>query len=107
MWVVAIFTTVELSTVIDQDPHDFRDRCTVIQTRPARGEFMDPFRLSGAFGRFVSAVHMGAGCRFFTCLGIAGPQGLRERCSEGGWRPWPEASHTNRRPPPEGDRADR
>lgn len=30
VWVMGIFTGASLSTVIDQDPHDFRDRCTVI-----------------------------------------------------------------------------
>src|SRR4051812_37400215 len=40
VWVKPIFTTIELSTVIDQDPHDFQDRCTVIPARPARGKFL-------------------------------------------------------------------
>lgn len=35
----SIFTTVELSTAFDQDPHDFRDRCTVIAMRSGRAEF--------------------------------------------------------------------
>jgi hypothetical protein len=40
VWVMAIFTTAELSTVFDQDPHAFPDPCTVIPARPARAEFM-------------------------------------------------------------------
>jgi helicase/secretion neighborhood CpaE-like protein len=70
--VKAIFTAAELSTVFDQDPHDFRDRRTVIPTRSVRGRFTAAFRLSDAFGRFVSAVHMEAACRLFTRAGIAG-----------------------------------
>jgi hypothetical protein len=35
----SIFTSFELSTVFDQDPHDFPDRCTVIPMRPGRAEF--------------------------------------------------------------------
>ena len=83
VWVTAIFTTTELSTVFDQDPHDFPVRCTVIPARSDRGEFMAGSDCRGVYGRFLSAVHMEAGCRFFTSLGIAWPQGLRGRHSEG------------------------
>ncbi|AKZ57153.1 hypothetical protein SAM23877_4108 [Streptomyces ambofaciens ATCC 23877] len=48
---MAIFTTVELSTVFDQDPHDFPDHCTVIPMRPGRAEFHGRFRLPDAYGR--------------------------------------------------------
>lgn len=34
VWVTGIFTATVLSTVIDQDPHDFPDRCTLIPPVP-------------------------------------------------------------------------
>lgn len=44
----------------------------MILTRSVRGRFLAGFRLSDAFGRFVSAVHMEAACRLFTRAGFTG-----------------------------------
>jgi hypothetical protein len=57
VWVMGIFTTARLSTVLDQDPHDFRVRGTVIPARPAREvqrRFGEPVPMAGSYRRDVS-----------------------------------------------------
>ncbi|CAM5437784.1 hypothetical protein SPURM210S_04484 [Streptomyces purpurascens] len=62
---------------------DFRDRCTVIPTHPARGEFMAGSDCRGAFGRFLPAVHWEAALSVLPRSGIAGPQGRARQAVKG------------------------
>ncbi|MEV7193942.1 hypothetical protein AB0N81_19360 [Streptomyces sp. NPDC093510] len=65
VWVMGIFTGIALSTVIDQDPHDFQQRCTLIPPVP--------------LAKFMA----GLPARFFAVAG----RGIHRRLAvTGGWR---------------------
>ncbi|MEU8958534.1 hypothetical protein AB0C93_30035 [Streptomyces sp. NPDC048518] len=58
VWVTEIFTGIALSTVIDQDPHDFRQRRTLIPPAPLV-KFMAGLLCPALFAQAGRGIHKG------------------------------------------------